>query len=142
MVRDSALSRQGDAASGHGLALALLAGALAAAAGALALTIAAADRPREVAGDVTAMFPPGASEEDVLRAVAASDGVVRRRGLLGAGWLVTSDVPGFAGRLRDHGAVAVLPAFELPALSLDGCSFLPPDRYERPDIRKLRAGPM
>jgi hypothetical protein len=108
----------------------------------LGLLVVIADQPQSATGDLFVIFPPATDEAAVLRATAASDGIVRRRGLLGSGWEVTASSPGFAARLRQHGALLVLPSSPFQSLSLAGCSFMPWETYRRPDIAKLRAGPM
>lgn len=124
------------------LALRLAAAAVGATLTLLAALLLLADRPDDASGDLLVLFAPGRPEPAVLAAVAASDGAVRRRGPVGVGWELTSATPGFAGRLRQHGAVLVLPTSPFVGLSLGGCSYLPPERYRRPDLAKLRAGPM
>jgi hypothetical protein len=104
--------------------------------------LALADRPDAASGDLVALFPLGTGEGEALAAVAGSDGVIRRGGPFGPVWQVTSTAPGFAGRLRQHGALLVLPALPLTGLSVGGCSFMPFGSYDRPAVAKLRAGPM
>ncbi len=128
--------------AGHGLAVAVLALLSAAAALLFGLLLVAADQPEGTSGDLAVVFPPGTSEAEALTAVAGSDGVIRRRGPLGPVWQVTSATEGFAGRLRERGALLVLPALPFPSLDLGGCSYLPPGSYDRPVTAKLRAGPM
>jgi hypothetical protein len=130
------------ARTGHGLAAALLGLALIAATAATCGLLLLADQPDGKNGDLVALFPPGTNESQALRAVAGSDGVIRRGGPFGPVWQVTSDVPGFAGRLRQRGALLVLPGLPLAGLSVGGCSFMPFGSYDRPGIAKLRAGPM
>lgn len=126
----------------HRLALRLAAATVGATLTLLAALLLLADRPGDASGDLLVLFRPGLPAPAVLAAVTASDGAVRRRGPLGLGWELTSATPGFAGRLRQHGAVLVLPTSPFVGLSLGGCSYLPPEHYRRPDVAKLRAGPM
>jgi hypothetical protein len=135
-------ARHGAADGTHRLALALLVGSLATAVAMLALLVVVADQPDSATGDLFVIFPPATGETAVLRATAASYGVVRRRGLLGGGWELTASSQGFAGRLRQHGALLVLPTSPFQSLGLAGCSFMPWEAYRRPDLAKLRAGPM
>jgi hypothetical protein len=130
------------APSPHAVAARLAAATVAATMALFAALLVLADRADETSGDLLVLFAPGLSEPAVLAAVAASDGVVRRRGPLGLGWELTGMTPGLAGRLRRHGAVLVLPTSPFAGLSLGGCSYLPAERYPRPDLAKLRAGPM
>ena len=126
----------------HALAAGLVGAAVLATLALLAALLALANRPDQASGDLLVLFPPGLAEPAVLAAATASDGAVRRRGPLGIGWELTSATPGFAGRLRERGAVLVLPTSPFVGLSLGGCSYLPLERYDRPDLAKLRAGPM
>jgi hypothetical protein len=126
----------------HVLALRLAAAAVGATLSLLAALLLMADRPDEASGDLLVLFVPVRPEPAVLAAVAASDGAVRRRGPLGLGWELTSATPGFAGRLRQHGPVLILPTSPFVGLSLGGCSYLSPERYPRSELAKLRAGPM
>lgn len=128
--------------AGHGLAVVVLTLLAAVTALLCVLLLIAADQPEGRSGDLAVVFPPGTSEAEALAAVAGSDGVIRRRGPLGPVWQVTSATEGFAGRLRERGALLVLPALPFPSLDLGGCSFLPPGSYDRPATVKLRAGPM
>jgi hypothetical protein len=126
----------------HGLAAAVLASAVAVGLAATAALAVLADRPNAASGDLVAVFPHGTDEAEALAAVVASDGVIRRGGPFGPVWLVTSAAPGFAGRLREQGAVLVLPGLPFEGLSVGGCSFMAYGSYDRPGIAKLRAGPM
>lgn len=124
------------------MAAGLVAAAVGATVAVLAVLLLLADRPHDASGDLLVLFAPTTPAPAVLAAATASDGAVRRRGPLGVGWELTSATPGFAGRLREHGAVLVLPTSPFVGLSLGGCSYLPLERYQRPDLAKLRAGPM
>ena len=55
-------------------------------------------------GLLIAVFPPTASEFQIMRAVAASDGVYVRASLPETIVVAQSDTPGFADRLRAEGA--------------------------------------
>ena len=134
--------RTADRRSPHGLAAIVLLGLSAGAALLTAGLVVAADPPGAASGGLTVLFPAGTGEAEALTAVALSDGVVRRRAPAGPIWYVSSDLPGFADRLRQNGALLVLPALPFPSLSLDGCSYLPVGSYDRPATAKLRAGPM
>lgn len=127
---------------GHALAAAVLGLLSAGAALLVVVLLIAADQPEGTSGDLAVVFPPGTGEAEALAAVVDSDGVIRRRGPLGPVWQVTSTADGFAGRLRERGALLVLPAVPFPSLDLGGCSYLPPGSYDRPATAKLRAGPM
>lgn len=142
MAAPSPIARHGAAAGGHRLAALLLAGTVATACATFAVLAVTADQADPTSGDLLVVFPPGTAEATALRAAAAADGMVRRRGLLGVGWEMTSPAPGFAGRLREAGAWLVLPSSPFPSLSLGGCSFLPAETYRPRDLGKLRAGPM
>jgi hypothetical protein len=112
----------------HVLALRLAAAAVGATLSLLAALLLMADRPDEASGDLLVLFVPVRPEPAVLAAVAASE--------------LTSATPGFAGRLRQHGPVLILPTSPFVGLSLGGCSYLSPERYPRSELAKLRAGPM
>ncbi|HET6467046.1 MAG TPA: hypothetical protein VFG43_01585, partial [Geminicoccaceae bacterium] len=101
-----------------------------------------AEVPGERTGDLLAVFPPGVDGSRVLAAVAASEGVVMRGTWFGNVWEVRSDAAGFAGRLRQRGALLVLPPLPLTAFTLGGCSWLPATAYDRPAIRRMPPAPM
>ena len=143
MAATSRVMRQASRArTGHGLAAALLGLTLIAATVVTGGLLLLADQPDGKSGDLVALFPTGTDESQALKAVADSDGVIRRGGPFGPVWQVTSDIPGFAGRLRERGALLVLPGLPLAGLSAGGCSFMPFGSYDRPAVAKLRAGPM
>lgn len=104
----------------HRLALKLALGVLLAWLAVMALTLYAAALPPQAAGTVVAVFPPGADRNATGDVVLRSGGSPLRQGWLGLAWQAHSDDPGFAGRLRNGGAVLVLRA--TPAvLLMTGC---------------------
>lgn len=141
-MRASTSSTIGAGATVHGMAALILIGLSLAAALLTGGLLIMADQPGAATGDLVVVFPAGTSETSALTATAESDGVVRRRAALGPIWYVSSDVPGFADRLRRNGATLVLPGLPFPSLSIGGCSYLPFGSYDRPATAKLRAGPM
>lgn len=141
-MRASTSSTIGAGATLHGMAAVILAGLSLAAALLTGGLLIMADQPAAATGDLTVVFPAGTSETQALAAVAGSDGAIRRRAPFGPVWYASSDVPGFADRLRSNGAMLVLPALPFPGLSVGGCSYLPFGSYDRPATAKLRAGPM
>lgn len=105
---------------------------------------AARDAPR-----VTAVYAPTSPREELWRKVAAADGLIVRRAALPGALEVVGEGPDLARRLREAGAVLVLPALPATLLAMGGCSYLPLAAYERPGLsreesiaRKIKAGPL
>lgn len=76
-------------------------------AGAMVLVMRDAALPEESAGTVMAVFPPGMSQEHILAAVIRADGRPMRALWPGNVWIANGAEAGFAGRLRQHGAMQV-----------------------------------
>ena len=128
----------------HSPVLAALAAVLLAWLGAMAVALHAGEAEDAGAGELLALFPRDRGDElDAIAAAATAGGVVMRPTILPGLYAVHGAAPGFAGRLRAAGAARVWPPQLLDALSLGGCSWMPPARPRLPAaVAKLRAGPM
>ena len=115
----------------HRLAIYLLAGVLL---GWLALfgwSLSAAALPRDRAGLVTVVFPPGTDRETMLAAVVAAEGRPVRETMFDTIWVVHSERPGFVGRLEAVGAWAAFDPVAFDPVDIAGC-FLAPLRARVP----------
>lgn len=116
---------------GHKLALGFFAAVAIAWAAAFAVTLDQAELPPEAEGRVIAVYPFGwGSEASAAAALRTEARLVRET------WLpnileVMSEEPGFAGRLRQTGAVAVYRAQPFSLFTLAGCTGLPPGPFSR-----------
>jgi hypothetical protein len=106
--------------SGHRLALATAAAILAVWLAGMAVAMRAAALPPEASGAMIAVFPPALHENDALAAIIAAGGKPVRRTWIGSVWVVEGDAPGYAGRLRDAGALAAYRQFPLSP-EIAGC---------------------
>ena len=76
--------------------------------------------PAEASGTMLAVFEPSISEPAAVSAIAAAGGKVVKQSGLAFAWVVQSDEPGLAGRMRGQGAIGVYR--ELPiSPALMGC---------------------
>jgi hypothetical protein len=108
----------------------------------LALLARAAADP-ERTGRLTALFWPGWSAEQRLGALLAADTLPVRESWIAGAIEVEARTPGAAARLRERGALLVLPGLPTDLLALGGCSGgRLADFPDRPALGKLRAGPM
>lgn len=84
------------------------------------------------AGTVVVVFPPTASTRELFRSVIdAGGGIVRPVSWAPRVWVVRSTRPGFAGRLRRHGAWGVFSSALLDPSALFDCFRLVPARPAR-----------
>ena len=76
--------------------------------------------PAEASGTMLAVFEPSITETAAVNAIAAAHGNVVKKSGLAFAWVVQSDEPGLAGRMRAQGAIGVYR--ELPiSPALMGC---------------------
>ena len=86
----------------------------------MAVLIHNAALPSEASGIMMAIFDPGISQTEALRVIAAAQGKIVKQTGFGFAWLVQSDEPGLAGRLKENGALGAYR--ELPInIELAGC---------------------
>ncbi|MGI9464155.1 MAG: hypothetical protein ACR2OM_09455 [Aestuariivirgaceae bacterium] len=71
----------------------------------MALSMRAAALPAEASGTVLAVFPPSAKSDEVFASLVRAGGKPLRETWLPFVWVVSSDQPGFAGRLKAEGAI-------------------------------------
>jgi hypothetical protein len=127
----------------HSPVLAALLAVLLAWLGAMAVALHAGEAEDAGAGELLALLTRADGELGAIAAAAAAGGVVMRPTILPGLYAVHGPAPGFAGRLRAAGAARVWPPALLDALSLGGCSWMPPVQPRLPAaVAKLRAGPM
>ncbi len=108
----------------------------------LALLARAAEDPART-GRLTAFFPPGWPAEARLAALLQAGVLPVRESWIPGAVEVEAASPGAAARLRAAGARLVLPGLPSNLLALGGCSGGSLADYpDRPNLRKLRAGPM
>ena len=91
--------------SGHRLALALFAGVIAVWLVGMAVVMRHAALPPEASGTMLAVFEPGMPEDQVFASLTRADARIVKPSGLGFIWVVASDEPGLAGRLRHEGAL-------------------------------------
>ena len=91
--------------SGHRLALALFAGVIAIWLAGMAVVMRHAALPPEASGTMLAVFEPGTPEDEVFASLTRADARIVKPSGLGFIWVVASDQPGLAGRLRREGAL-------------------------------------
>lgn len=91
--------------SGHRLALALFASVIAVWLAGMAIVMRHAALPPEASGTMLAVFEPGTPEDEVFAALTRADARIVKPSGLGFIWVVASDEPGLAGRLRREGAL-------------------------------------
>ena len=91
--------------SGHRLALALFAGVIAVWLIGMAAVMRHAALPSEASGTMLAVFEPGTPEDDVFASLTRADARIVKPSGLSFIWVVSSDEPGLAGKLRREGAL-------------------------------------
>ena len=91
--------------AGHRLALALFAGVLAVWLTGMAVVMRHAALPPEASGTMLAVFEPGTPEDQVFASLTRADARIVKPSGLDFIWVVASDEPGLAGRLRREGAL-------------------------------------
>jgi hypothetical protein len=109
----------------HGLAMGLATGILAAWLVAMVAKLLILGRERDRSGALLAVFPPTVSDVAALRSVLRADGTVVASGPLPGSWHVHGGGAGFAGRLRDQGAVLVLPPLPATLFGNAACFGMP-----------------
>ena len=106
--------------NGHRLAAYLGLGTLVVFALAMALTLRAAALPDRASGKMLAVFSARFDEDRAFAAIVAAGGKPVRPVVSGFVWVVASDQPGFAGRLKRQGALGAYRKMPL-APQLAGC---------------------
>lgn len=106
--------------SPHWLAVSIAAGFILVWVAAMGLAIHHAALPPEASGRMFAVFPPGLSNEAMVRKIAAAGGQPIRQTWASSVWVVSGDDPGLAGNLKHQGAMSAYG--ELPiGMQLAGC---------------------
>jgi hypothetical protein len=106
--------------SGHRLALQIAAAIVALWLLSMIVLVRAAALGPDASGTMLAVFDPGIAEDTIFASLLAAGGKPVRRTWLPFIWVVSGTGPGFAGRLRDQGALGTYR--ELPfAPTLAGC---------------------
>jgi hypothetical protein len=104
----------------HRLALGLFLSLLLAALVATVIAVRASALPDEASGKMLAVFDPRLDEQAMFAALVRAGGRPLRRTWLSSVWVVAGDTPGFAGSLRQAGAIGAYG--ELPiSPELAGC---------------------
>jgi hypothetical protein len=91
--------------AGHRLALALFLGVIAVWLTGMAVVMRHAALPPEASGTMLAVFEPGTPDDQVFASLTRADARIVKPSGLGFIWVVSSDEPGLAGRLRREGAL-------------------------------------
>lgn len=91
--------------TGHRLALALLLGVIAVWFVGMAVVMRHAALPPEASGTMLAVFEPGTPEDEVFASLTRADARIVKPSGLSFIWVVSSDEPGLAGKLRREGAL-------------------------------------
>ncbi len=106
--------------SGHRLALTLFLTVLVAWLAIMAVLMHRASLPADATGPMLAVFEPGTSADDIFAKLTFAGATPVRQTAFGFIWVVTSEQPGLAGKLVQHGAIGAYR--ELPiSPSLAGC---------------------
>jgi hypothetical protein len=92
-------------ASGHKLAAGLFVGVLVVWLAGMALVMRHAALPAEATGTMLAIFEPGTPEDRIFASLTRAEARIVRQAGLGFIWVVSSDEPGLAGRLKGEGAL-------------------------------------
>jgi hypothetical protein len=107
-------------AADHRLAVTLALGVLTIWLLGMAIIVRSAALGPEASGKMLAVFEPGTNQDAIFSTLVAAGGRPIRDTWLPFVWVVAGDEAGFAGRLKQHGAVGAYG--ELPfALSVAGC---------------------
>ena len=76
--------------------------------------------PPDASGMMLAVFEPGTPADEIFAKLTRADATPIRETAFGFIWIVTSDVPGLAGRLENYGAIGTYR--ELPiSPTIAGC---------------------
>jgi hypothetical protein len=90
---------------GHKLAVWLAAAVLVVSLVGMAAAMRAAALPPEATGKMLVVFQPGTGQDDMFGRLIAAGGEPIRQTWLGFVWVVSSQTPGFAGRIVADGAL-------------------------------------
>lgn len=90
---------------GHSLALALFLGVIAVWLAGMAVVMRHAALPPEASGTMLAVFEPGTAPDTVFASLTRAEARIVKPSGLSFIWVVSSEVPGLAGRLREQGAL-------------------------------------
>lgn len=71
----------------------------------MALSIRTAALPPEAKGEILAVFPPGTDNDEIFARLLLAGGSPLRQTWLDFVWVVSSQRAGFAGRLKEQGAI-------------------------------------
>ena len=74
---------------------------------AMAIVIYVSQASSSAAGILVAVFPPSIQQQETFSAIVAADGSFVRAGVPSNIVLASSETPGFAGRLKEQGALLV-----------------------------------
>jgi len=91
--------------AGHRLALVLFAGVIVVWLIGMAVVMRHAALPPDASGTMLAVFEPGTPEDEVFAALTRADARIVKPSGLGFIWVVSSQQPGLAGKLRREGAL-------------------------------------
>ncbi len=80
-----------------------------------------ADLGADRAGMVTAIFPPGTTIRDVFLATDRAGGSIVADTWFPNIWVLHSEAPGYAGRLREGGAILVLDTAPFQSMTIPTC---------------------
>lgn len=116
---------------GHKLALGFLAAVAVIWAAVFSLTLAEAELPPDAEGRVVAVYPFGWNGEAATAAALRTEARLVRQTWLPNILELSSDQPGFAGRLQQNGAIAVYRAQPFSLFTLAGCTGMPPGPLTR-----------
>jgi hypothetical protein len=105
---------------GHRFALAFFGGVLVAWLAVMTFLMHRSALPPEATGTMLAVFEPTINQDKAFATIVAAGGNVVRKTSFDFIWVVASDQPGLAGRLRDNGALGAYR--ELPiSPTIAGC---------------------
>jgi hypothetical protein len=88
---------------------------------AIALLFKAAALPSEASGTVIVLYPLGTNTAGSVSATAAAGAQLVSPSWFGNVLVVADETPGLAGRLKDHGALAVFENMSLAGFNFAGC---------------------
>lgn len=104
----------------HRLALFIAAGVLVLWLAGMAAALRVLAPPNEASGRLLAIFPPEYEERQAMEAIVRAGGRTFGQTWFLLGWAVLGEDPGFAGRLRAHGAFVLIDLPLVPTLA--GCT--------------------
>lgn len=118
----------------HGIALGFAAAVLLVWGLLFAVTVQRAALPPDASGRVIAVYPFGWDASAVTVAATQTEARLVRQTWLPNAVELASDDPGFAGRLRESGAIGVYRAQPFTLFTLAGCTGMPPSL---PSLRRF-----